>query len=200
MTPSHKATLISAGIEKEKLFLLSDKGISDPFGQDLSAYRKCRDEIFSSIDEIFKNEMPKAEYLTEKDAEEIAFIEKECFADPWSVKSILDSMKGNNVFIGIKENGNLIGYLSLYESLDEGYINNIAVLKDKRRKGIGIALLKEITHYAVSKGLSFISLEVRVSNTPAINLYSSFGFKEEGKRKNYYNNPTEDAIILTRRF
>lgn len=200
MTPSHKATLISAGIEKEKLFLLSDKGISDPFGQDLNAYRKCRDEIFSSIDEIFKNEMPKAEYLTEKDAEEIAFIEKECFADPWSVKSILDSIKGNNVFIGIKENGSLIGYLSLYESLDEGYINNIAVLKDKRRKGIGKSLLKEITHYAVSKGLSFISLEVRVSNTPAINLYSSFGFKEEGKRKNYYNNPTEDAIILTRRF
>jgi ribosomal-protein-alanine N-acetyltransferase len=200
MTPSHKATLISAGVEKEKLFLLSGNGISDPFGQDLNAYRKCRDEIFSAIDLIFKNETLKAEYLNESDAEEIAFIEKECFSDPWSVNSILDSMKGNNIFLGIRDKGTLIGYLSLYESLDEGYINNIAVLKDKRRRGIGKALLKEITDYAVLKGLAFISLEVRVSNTPAINLYSSFGFKEEGRRKNYYKNPTEDAIILTRRF
>ena len=200
MTPSHKATLISAGVEKEKLFLLNENGISDPFGQDLNAYRKCRDEIFSAIDSIFKNETLKAEYLNESDAEEIAFIEKECFSDPWSVNSILDSMKGNNIFLGIRDKGSLIGYLSLYESLDEGYINNIAVLKDKRRRGIGKALLKEITDYAVLKGLAFISLEVRVSNTPAINLYSSFGFKEEGRRKNYYKNPTEDAIILTRRF
>ncbi len=200
MTPSHKATLLSAGVGEEKLFLVSENGISDPFGQDLNAYRKCRDEIFSSIDEIFKNEMPKAEYLTEKDAPDIAFIEKECFADPWSTESIKTSMQGSNTFIGIRENGKLLGYLSLYQSLDEGYINNVAVLKDQRRRGIGKALLKEIIEYAVLKELSFISLEVRLSNTPAQNLYSAFGFTVEGRRKNYYKNPTEDALILTRRF
>lgn len=200
MTPSHKATLISAGVEKEKLFLLTENGISDPFGQDLDAYRKCRDEIFSAIDSIFKVETLMAEYLSENEAEEIAFIEKECFSNPWSVNSIRESMKNGNTFIGIREKGKLSGYLSLYEALDEGYINNIAVLKDFRRQGIGKALLKEIINYAVLKKLSFISLEVRVSNTPAKNLYSSFGFKEEGRRKNYYKNPTEDAIILTRRF
>ncbi len=200
MTPSHKATLVSAGVSEEKLFLLTEKGISDPFGQDLSAYRKCRDEIFSAIDLIFKKDSFTAEYLSENDAGEIAFIEKECFSEPWSVNSIRESMKNGNTFIGIREKGKLLGYLSLYESLDEGYINNIAVLKESRRRGIGKALLKEIMDYALLKGLAFISLEVRVSNTPAKNLYSSFGFKEEGRRKNYYKNPTEDAIILTRRF
>ena len=200
MTPSHLATLLSAGVEKEKLFLLTEKGISDPFGQDLKAYRKCRDEIFSAIDALFKNDSQRAEYLDESNAQEIAFIEKECFSDPWSENSIKESIKGSNTFIGIRENGKLAGYLSLYESLDEGYINNIAVLKEQRRKGIAKALLKEIIGYAVLKELSFISLEVRVSNLPAINLYHSFGFIEEGRRKNYYKNPTEDAIILTRRF
>lgn len=200
MTASHKATLISAGVNEDKLFLLKEEGISDPFGQDLNAYRKCRDEIFDAINKIFKITPLRAEYLSEKDAEEIAFIEKECFSSPWSENSIRESMKNGNLFLGIREDGRLKGYVSFYESFDEGYINNIAVLKESRRLGIGKALLKEVTEYAVLKGLSFISLEVRESNTPAKKLYSSFGFKEEGRRKKYYKNPDEDAIILTRRF
>lgn len=200
MTPSHKATLFSLGVDSEKLFVLNESGISDPFGLDLDAYRKCRDEIFDAIDLIFKNSVFKVEYLSQEDAQDIAFIENECFSSPWSVQSIKDSMSCNNTFIGIRENDKLIGYLSLYESLNEGYINNIAVLKESRRKGVAKALLTEIIRYAVLKGLVFISLEVRQTNTPAQNLYSSFGFKEEGRRKNYYKNPNEDAIILTRRF
>ena len=88
----------------------------------------------------------------------------------------------------------------MYTVLDEGYVTNIGVLPDHRKKGIGKALTNQLIDYSVSQKLAFLSLEVRVSNTPAINLYTSLGFKEVGKRKNFYSNPKEDALIMTRYF
>ncbi len=200
MTPSHKALLLSLGIDKDKVLLLKEDGVSDPFGGDKETYRKCRDEITTAINDIFSYKNPEISYLSENDIKDVARLEALCFNDPWSEKAIDESMKGKNTFLGVKENGKLLSYLSFFESQGEGYINNIAVHPQHRRKGLARVLLSELMNYAVNAGLDFLSLEVRESNTPAINLYTAFGFKEEGRRKNYYTAPKEDAIILTRRF
>ena len=84
--------------------------------------------------------------------------------------------------------------------MDEGYITNVAVSQKERRKGIGTALLNRVFSYSKDNNLSFVSLEVRESNREAISLYTALGFKEEGKRKNFYDKPKEDALILTKRF
>lgn len=200
MTASHRATLLSLGVDKNKVFLLKEDGVSDPFGGDTDTYRKCREEITCAIDEFFCHKPFEVQYLKEDDIKSIARLEELCFNEPWSENAISESMKGNNTFLGIKESGELICYLSFFESLGEGYINNIATHPEHRKKGLARALLSELIHYAKNAGFCFLTLEVRESNTPALCLYSNFGFKEEGRRKNYYKAPKEDAIILTRRF
>ena len=135
----------------------------------------------------------------EKAASDIAFIEKHCFATPWSVQQVKSS-GDTTVFFTANDDGKVVGYAGMYTVLDEGYVTNIGVLPDHRKKGIGKALTNQLIDYSVSQKLAFLRLEVRVSNTPAINLYTSLGFKEVGKRKNFYSNPKEDALIMTRYF
>ena len=84
--------------------------------------------------------------------------------------------------------------------LDEGYIANVAVDPKYRKAGVGTLLVRRIFSLAREKGLSFVTLEVRASNENAISLYEKCGFKTEGRRKNFYSDPKEDAIIMTRRF
>lgn len=200
MTPSHKALILSLGIDPNKVFLLKENGVSDPFGGDIHTYRKCRDEITEAINRIFGYTPYKVSYLSGEDLTGIARLEELCFNDAWSERAIKDSMNANNTFMGIKENGELIGYLSFFESSGEVYINNVAVHPQHRRRGIARALLCELINVAANAGFDFLTLEVRESNAAAIGLYTAFGFKQEGRRKNYYAAPKEDAIILTRRF
>ena len=128
-------------------------------------------------------------------AKELNEIEKECFSAPWSEESFKNAE--NTRFYLYFEDQKVVGYVGIYSVLDEGYITNIAVLKDYRKKGIATKLLKELTEK--ESNLSFISLEVRVSNIAAISLYEKFEFKQEGIRKAFYSNPKEDGLILTRR-
>ena len=128
-------------------------------------------------------------------AKELNEIEKECFSAPWSEESFKNAE--NTRFYLYFEDQKVVGYVGIYSVLDEGYITNIAVLKDYRKKGIATKLLKELTKK--ENNLSFISLEVRASNIAAISLYEKFEFKQEGIRKAFYSNPKEDGLILTRR-
>ena len=84
--------------------------------------------------------------------------------------------------------------------LDEGYITNVAVRPDCRRQGIAGKLLQVFLDFAKGNHLAFLSLEVRASNYDAIALYGSRGFRSVGRRKNYYEHPREDAIIMTKEF
>ena len=84
--------------------------------------------------------------------------------------------------------------------IDEGYITNVAVYPAYRRQGAGTALLKRVFEFAVEEKLRFVSLEVRVSNSAAVSLYEKLGFTTEGRRKDFYRNPREDALIMTKRF
>ena len=134
------------------------------------------------------------------DEKSIAALETECFSSPWSRAAILQSLNNGTAFIVFEENGKVLGYAGLQMVLDEGYVTNIAVTKSARGTGIGKSLVGALISLAKDNGLAFISLEVRESNTPAISLYTKCGFKDFGKRKNFYQNPTEDAVIMTKEF
>ena len=201
MSPSHK-TVLDMYVSPEKVTVL-DGGIADPFGGDIDIYKKCRDQIISAIDKLIENgEFSQIEVVkTEREhIKYIAELEKICFSEPWSEDTILSSIASGMQFFTAVENGKVLGYIGISCILDEGYIANVAVYPEARRKGVGEKLIDRVFALASDQKLSFVSLEVRESNTPAISLYEKKGFKTEGRRKNFYKNPTEDALILTKRF
>ena len=139
--------------------------------------------------------------LTEKDTANIAALEKECFAHPWSEKAVTEHITNpNNGFFGAFDNDVIIGYGGVCTVVDEAYITNICTSKSHRRCGAANEILSEIERFCKSKNCSFISLEVRKSNTAAIKLYESHAFSAVGLRKKFYSAPDEDAIIYTKRF
>ena len=92
------------------------------------------------------------------------------------------------------------GYVGCQTVLDEGYITNVAVSPDFRRRGAARLLIAELIARAKEKGLAFVTLEVRESNAPAIALYAGVGFAPVGTRKNFYSNPAENALLMTINF
>lgn len=103
------------------------------------------------------------------------------------------------VIVAEGEDGTVLGYAGLQTVLDEGYINNVAVAEAYRRQGVADELIAAFVRFGQAK-LAFLTLEVRASNAPAIALYAKHGFAEAGRRKNYYDDPKEDAILMTRNF
>ena len=101
------------------------------------------------------------------------------------------------VILAAEEGNDLLGYVWARFVLDEGDIGNVAVAPDSRRRGIGAALLKALFAESERRGTAVLQLEVRESNAPAIALYTGAGFAPVGKRKNFYSNPTENAVLMT---
>lgn len=201
MSESHKTVLCLYG-DPKKVSVLGN-GVPDPFGQDLNAYKKCRQFITYSIDTLVSNGFFSEMTVISIEREHIntiAELEKICFSTPWSIDSLLDAFKSGTKFFVAVQNKKVLGYIGISCILDEGYITNVAVFPDSRQKGVGTALLNRVFSLASDLNLSFVSLEVRVSNLTAISLYEKLGFKTEGRRKNFYDNPKEDALIMTKRF
>ncbi len=194
MTATHKAILEAAGVKSDISVLGS--GISDPFGADIDTYIACRNEIVYEIDKLLERAIIRP--YKSGDEAEIAKIEEECFSSPWSEKGITDAIENGTAFFIAEKAFRVVGYVSINTSLDEGYINNIAVSASSRRQGIAERLLGRIDRYAVKKELSFVSLEVRESNLAAISLYEKCGYKRVGIRRNFYEGPRENAVIMTK--
>ena len=143
----------------------------------------------------------KLEKMTSAHIDGVCKIEEACFAHPWSRQSVESELANeNSVFIVAVEGEKVIGYIGMSVVIDEGYIFNVAVNADFRRKGVGTALIYELVTYGKKNNLCFITLEVRESNQAAISLYSDFGFIKVGERKNYYSDPAENAILMTKYF
>ncbi|RPF47525.1 ribosomal-protein-alanine N-acetyltransferase [Hydrogenoanaerobacterium saccharovorans] len=133
--------------------------------------------------------------------ERLAEIETECFSTPWSYESLAAELSNPlAVFLVAEYEGNLAGYVGMTQVIDEGYMANLAVTPKYRRHGVAHALLEELMQHAREQELSFITLEVRKSNEAARHLYESFEFEVAGERKQFYVNPVEDALIMTRTF
>lgn len=138
------------------------------------------------------------EPMAERHLEEIAALERACFHEPWSVGALREELDNpNNLFlVGVRGDA-VLGYVGCQTVLDEGYITNVAVSPDCRRQGVAAALLAELRRRAEEKALSFVTLEVRASNEPAIALYTGAGYVPVGTRRNFYTHPSEDALLMT---
>ena len=128
---------------------------------------------------------------------QVAALEKICFADPWSEMSIASELQNLwSYWLVALEGDRVIGYVGSQSSIDEADIMNVAVHPDFRRQGIAETLINRLVADLKERDIHALLLEVRVSNTPAITLYEKLGFSQVGRRKNYYHNPKEDALIL----
>ncbi len=135
--------------------------------------------------------------LSERDVPSAAKIERECFSKPWSEETILSELKNplNSFFGAFSENG-LIGYIGCQTVAGEASVFNVAVSEKFRRNGAGKALVEKLISQARAAGTEVIYLEVRAGNLAAINLYEKAGFVFCGLRKNYYDAPKENAILM----
>jgi ribosomal-protein-alanine N-acetyltransferase len=137
------------------------------------------------------------EKLSDKTLDGVAELEKMCFSQPWS-KSSLELLTKEGIGVGMvcSKDGKVCAYGGMIVAVDEGQITNIATHPDYRRQGYGRAIVEALVKHARMNGLDSISLEVRESNRAAIDLYTKLGFKVEGKRKDFYTKPTENALIM----
>lgn len=127
----------------------------------------------------------------------VCAIENACFAHPWSRQSIEAELDNEtSLFYVAVEDGQVVGYIGMSFVLDEGYIYNVAVKADCRKNGVGSALIQTLVTHCRKNNFAFLTLEVRKSNAPARSLYEKFGFIKVGERKNYYSDPTENAVLM----
>ena len=130
---------------------------------------------------------------------QIERIEQACFSMPWTREQLSSQLDHErHVFLAAVSDGHVLGYVGMMYVLDEGYIANVAVAPEARRQGVGRALIAELLRRADEMSLAFVTLEVRPSNSAAIALYAGFGFEPVGRRKNYYDKPSEDALLMTK--
>ena len=143
----------------------------------------------------------KLEKMTSAHIDGVCKIEKMCFSHPWSRQSVESELNNDgSVFIAAVEGERVIGYIGMSVVIDEGYIFNVAVDPEYRKKGVGSSLINELVTYGKKNDLCFLTLEVRESDQAAVSLYSKFGFIRVGERKNYYSDPTENAVLMTKFF
>lgn len=135
--------------------------------------------------------------MKEEDIPQIEEIEQRTFSQPWSAQGFLDALHNKNtIYLTVEENGEILGYLGLWKSLEEADITNVAVKECVRRRGVADLLLQEAGKLARESGITALTLEVRASNVAAVHLYEKHGFHSVGIRPNFYEKPKEDAIIM----
>lgn len=184
-----------------KLILLGN-GISDPYGGNIDVYRKCAEEIENEIDRLLNSDSFIDIYkMKADDINAVAGIESNNFSEPWSRASFISQLeKDYSVCYSAHFLGKTVGYICCDDICNEVYIGTVAVDNDFRKRGIGRMLVRRVIDYCIEKKSTLLTLEVRISNTPAVNLYTSLGFENLGVRKNFYSRPTEDAYIMTKYF
>jgi ribosomal-protein-alanine N-acetyltransferase len=140
--------------------------------------------------------------VTETELDQIEQIEQQCFSSPWTVEQLKSQFhdKHHEFIAAVDDLGTVLGYVGMMYVLDEGYISNVAVAPAFRRKGIADKLIEELMNMCKSLSLTFVTLEVRAGNEPAKALYAKHDFVPVGTRKNYYDFPKEDAILMTHYF
>ena len=134
--------------------------------------------------------------ITKNDLDDLAEIERLCFAEPWSKQSLELLLKDGNFALCALFDGRVAAYVGVIAALPDADISNVASHPDFRRKGLADALLCHLKLEAAKRFIDSIYLEVRRSNTPAQMLYQKQGFAVIGERKGFYKNPKEDAILM----
>lgn len=134
------------------------------------------------------------------DVEAASRIESEAFSMPWSARDFLEMVEVDYAYYYVAElDGELAGCCGIRNIAGEGEITNVVITARHRKKGIGRKMMEYMLERAKENGMGDLTLEVRVSNRPAISLYESLGFKGEGVRPGFYDKPKEDALIMWKR-
>lgn len=194
-----QSSAIDSFVDKDRI-VLGAQPIWDPGDDGIEIYRLCADKMERDADLLidFLSGI-RITPMREEDVSAVAEIERECFSAPWSENAVREELDNENaVFFVAKLFDRVLGYMGMHTVLDECYVANVAVRNDSRRRGIGRKLLKYAEKKAVEAGCAFISLEVRVSNEAAIGLYSDEGYEKQGERKDFYSDPKENALIMTK--
>ena len=134
-----------------------------------------------------------------EDLDQVMEIENDLISPPWTREGFFTFLlKDENMFFVVEEKGQILGYCSMQTVLDEGDILNVAVTRDRQKEGSGYFLVDSMLMLAAARGIHIVHLEVRESNGSARRLYQRLGFKEDGFRKNYYTEPVENAVLMTK--
>lgn len=136
--------------------------------------------------------------MTSAHIEEISRLEKECFSSPWSEEGLRSELDNSfaRFFVALSD-GEIAGYIGSHNVLGEVYITNVAVFPEFRRNGVGKTLVDFLVNEMKAEEAEFVTLEVRESNFNAITLYEKSGFEKVGKRKDFYEKPREDGVLMT---
>ena len=131
--------------------------------------------------------------------EQVVEIEKALFSEPWTKEGFFTFLtKENTMFFVVEEKGKILAYCSMQTVLDEGDILNDAVRSDRHKEGIGYFIVDSMLKMAEMIGIHIVHLEVREGNGTARRLYDRLGLKEDGLRRDYYTDPTENAVLMTK--
>ena len=135
--------------------------------------------------------------MTQAHVAQIAELEKLCFSEPWSERSVASELNNPLAFwLVAEEDGRVAGYIGSQTVMGETDMMNVAVHPGYRKRGIATGLIVSLVGELRKMGSHCLTLEVRASNESAIRVYRTLDFQEVGRRKNYYRNPREDALIL----
>ena len=137
--------------------------------------------------------------LKVEDSAAVAEMEQQIFSDPWSEKSVMETVQQKqSVCFAAEKAGHILGYLLVYHAADEAEIARIAVQKEARRQGAAGKLMLALEHYCEEHKMEKLLLDVRESNEAARSFYTKNGFVEDGIRQGFYTNPSEDAVLMSR--
>ena len=140
--------------------------------------------------------------MTVEDIDGVLEVEESCFAIAWTREDFVREMTQNKlaVYFVAKDGERIVVYAGMWHVVTEGQITNVAVMDEYRNRKVGSALMEALIKTAEEREMIGITLEVKISNYPAQKLYSKYGFKPEGFRKNYYKDTNEDAIVMWKYF
>lgn len=137
--------------------------------------------------------------VNNSDLDGVVNLESITFTDAWTARSVKETYEHTQAFVAVAElDEKVVGYCIVYFVLDEGEIARIAVDKCCRRQGVGRQLLKYVESICDKKCIDRLLLDVRESNEGARDFYKSLGFKEDGVRKNFYEKPKENAVLMSK--
>ena len=135
--------------------------------------------------------------MTRDQVKAVAELEKTCFSDPWSERSVAGELDNPlSLWFVALDGDRLLGYVGCQRVPPEADVMNLAVVPEARRRGLGRRLMETLWETLMALGDESLTLEVRAGNAPAIALYEGLGFAQVGRRPNYYEKPREDALIL----
>ncbi len=135
-------------------------------------------------------------HMQEEDIPAVAAIERAVFSRPWTEQSFAQALQQDTLFVVVLKDNTVIGYCGMYCSFEEGEITNVAVRSREQGRGVGRQMMGYFLGQAQDRGISRIFLEVRTSNENAIRLYEGLGFRNCGIRRNFYELPREDGMVM----